>query len=59
MNCPRCIHRYQKVADLYLSAEEGEAPLPGWKQIGMVQEALYPKVDPKAPPSSKIFWPII
>jgi len=43
VNCPRYIHRYQKVADSkYLPAEEGEAPLPGWKRIDIVQEALPP-----------------
>jgi uncharacterized protein len=45
VNCPRYIHRYQKVADSkYLPVEGSEAPLPGWKRIDAVQEAL-PSVD--------------
>lgn len=43
VNCPRYIHRYQKVADSkYLPDEGGEEPLPAWKRIDIVQEALPP-----------------
>ncbi len=40
-NCPRYIHRYQKVDDSkYLPSEGSEAPLPAWKRIDIVQQAL-------------------
>lgn len=45
VNCPRYIHRYQKIAESkYVAAEGHEAPLPGWKRIDIVQEAL-PSLD--------------
>jgi len=45
VNCPRYIHRYQKIAESkYVAAEGDEAPLPGWKRIDIVQEAL-PSLD--------------
>jgi hypothetical protein len=45
VNCPRYIHRYEKIAESkYLPAEGDEAPLPGWKRIDIVQEAL-PSLD--------------
>jgi hypothetical protein len=41
VNCPRYIHRYEKIAESkYVVAEGDEAPLPGWKRIDIVQEAL-------------------
>ncbi len=43
VNCPRYVHRYEKVADSkYLPDAQGQAPLPGWKRIGVVQDALAP-----------------
>ena len=45
VNCPRYIHRYEKIAESkYVVAEGDEAPLPGWKRIDIVQEAL-PSLD--------------
>ncbi|MGB5087277.1 MAG: pyridoxamine 5'-phosphate oxidase family protein [Methylocystis silviterrae] len=45
VNCPRYIHRYEKIAESkYVTAEGDEAPLPGWKRIDIVQEAL-PSLD--------------
>ena len=45
VNCPRYIHRYEKIAEFkYVAAEGDEAPLPGWKRIDIVQEAL-PSLD--------------
>jgi uncharacterized protein len=41
VNCPRYIHRYEKVAgSKYLPCEGSEAPLPGWKRIDIAQQAL-------------------
>jgi uncharacterized protein len=43
VNCPRYIHRYQKIDDSkYLPSDGSEAPLPGWKRIDLIQEALSP-----------------
>ncbi|MBG0800718.1 pyridoxamine 5'-phosphate oxidase family protein [Methylocystis sp. H4A] len=45
VNCPRYIHRYEKITESkYVAAEGDEAPLPGWKRIDIVQEAL-PSLD--------------
>lgn len=43
VNCPRYIHRYEKVADsAYLPDAAREAPLPGWKRLDIAQEAITP-----------------
>lgn len=43
VNCPRYIHRYEKIADsTYLPDACGEAPLPGWKRLDIAQEAITP-----------------
>lgn len=42
-NCPRYIHRYQKVAQSrYVPNAECETPLAGWKQVDIVQDVLSP-----------------
>jgi hypothetical protein len=44
VNCPRYIHRYEKTAgSKYLPDPTGDAPLPGWKRLGLAQEALTTK----------------
>jgi predicted pyridoxine 5'-phosphate oxidase superfamily flavin-nucleotide-binding protein len=40
-NCPRYVHRYQKVqASRYVPRTECKTPLAGWKRIDMIQEDL-------------------
>lgn len=40
-NCPRYVHRMQKVADSrYVPAADGSAPLAGWKRLDFIQPAL-------------------
>jgi len=40
-NCPRYVHRYEKVrASRYVPREECETPLAGWKRIDIVQSSL-------------------
>lgn len=41
INCPRYIHRHEKRADSrYVPASDGAAPLPAWKRLDIVQEAI-------------------
>ncbi|MGD9897302.1 MAG: pyridoxamine 5'-phosphate oxidase family protein [Candidatus Methylacidiphilaceae bacterium] len=41
VNCPRYIHKYQKLgSSKYLPASGRETPVPAWKRIDVVQEAL-------------------
>ena len=45
INCPRYIHRYERVASSrYVPRQDVETPLAGWKRIDMVQEDL-PRAD--------------
>lgn len=40
-NCPRYVHRYQKVgASRYVPRTTGETPIAGWKNVDLVQDAL-------------------
>jgi hypothetical protein len=40
-NCPRYVHRYQKVqASRYVPRTECKTPLAGWKRIDMIQDDL-------------------
>ncbi|MGO9136035.1 MAG: pyridoxamine 5'-phosphate oxidase family protein [Methylovirgula sp.] len=49
INCPRYIHRYQKLAtSKYVPIDGCETPPPGWKRIDIVQEALPAKDQGKA-----------
>ncbi len=48
-NCPRYVHRYQKVkTSRYVPREACETPLAGWKRIDIVQDALPAKDQGKA-----------
>lgn len=41
LNCPRYIHKYQKLGtSKYVPARGKETPFPAWKRIDIVQEAL-------------------
>lgn len=41
INCPRYIHRYQKIAaSQYVPSETGDAPYAQWKRIDALQEVL-------------------
>ena len=43
MNCPRYVHRYQKVSrSRYVPNDEAETPLCEWKRIDMLQDVLRP-----------------
>ena len=43
MNCPRYVHRYQKVSrSRYVPNDETETPLCEWKRIDMLQDVLRP-----------------
>ena len=40
-NCPRYVHKYQRVAkSKFVPAPDIETPIPGWKRIDQVQDAL-------------------
>lgn len=44
MNCPRYVHRYQKVqTSRYVPKENVETPFCEWKRIDMMQDVLRPK----------------
>ena len=44
VNCPRYIHRYKRIStSKYVPHPEGQAPLPPWKRIEGLQDALLPK----------------
>ncbi len=44
VNCPRYIHRCEKVqASKYVPDGDGKAPMPGWKRIDLIQDALPPR----------------
>ena len=44
INCPRYVHRYQKVdPSRYVPRAAGETPLAEWKRIDMLQDVLPPK----------------
>ncbi len=41
INCPRYIHPHQKLTvSRYVPARDGAAPLPAWKRLDIVQEAI-------------------
>jgi predicted pyridoxine 5'-phosphate oxidase superfamily flavin-nucleotide-binding protein len=41
VNCPRYIHRYQRTdTSAYVPAADRETPIPAWKRIDFVQDAL-------------------
>lgn len=41
INCPRYIHPHQKLSNSrYVPAPDGVAPLPAWKRLDIVQEAI-------------------
>lgn len=43
MNCPRYVHRYQKVQrSRYVPQQDAETPLCEWKRIDMMQDVLRP-----------------
>ena len=43
MNCPRYVHRYQKVSrSRYVPNDKAETPLCEWKRIDMLQDVLRP-----------------
>ena len=43
VNCPRYIHRYEKVGlSKYVPQPDAQAPLPGWKRLDIVQDAIKP-----------------
>lgn len=46
INCARYIHKHERLegTNKYVPDESGEAPLPAWKRIDLIQEAL-PEVD--------------
>lgn len=49
MNCPRYIHKYQRLdQSRYVPDANGQAPMPAWKRIDLVQEDLRPKDQGKA-----------
>jgi len=49
MNCPRYIHRFQKVStSRYVPAENAETPFCEWKRIGELRQALPAKDQPRA-----------
>jgi hypothetical protein len=44
INCPRYIHPHQKLADSqYVPDSNATAPLPAWKRLDIVQEAISPR----------------
>ena len=44
VNCPRYVHKYQKVdPSKYVPRTECATPLAGWKHIDMIQEVLPPR----------------
>jgi hypothetical protein len=44
MNCPRYIHRYQRVkTSRYVPQEDAETPVCEWKRVDAVQDVLRPK----------------
>ena len=48
-NCPRYVHRYQKVgASRYVPREQCQTPFAGWKRIDIIQDALPAKDQGKA-----------
>jgi len=48
-NCPRYVHRYQKVkASRYVPRAQCETPLAGWKRIDLIQADLPAKDQGKA-----------
>ena len=43
-NCPRYVHRYDKVAtSRYVPSEAAPTPVAGWKRIDILQDALPPR----------------
>lgn len=44
VNCPRYIHKHQRIATSpYVPQLDGQAPLPPWKRIEGLQDALLPR----------------
>jgi hypothetical protein len=44
MNCPRYVHRYEKVsASRYVPRADVETPLCEWKRIDAIQDVLRPR----------------
>ncbi|MGQ0673851.1 MAG: pyridoxamine 5'-phosphate oxidase family protein [Hyphomicrobium sp.] len=55
MNCPRYVHRYQKIArSRYVPAAGAETPLCEWKRIDMLADALPAKDVPKVASAGSI-----
>lgn len=53
-NCPRYIHRYEKVeASVFVPRAGCQTPVPGWKRSGWARDAL-PKDDPARDPSADV-----
>jgi uncharacterized protein len=43
VNCPRYVHRYQRVGQSkYVPVAKKETPIPAWKRMDIVQDALLP-----------------
>jgi hypothetical protein len=54
-NCPRYVHRYQKVAQShYVPHPECETPIAGWKRVDLIQDALPERDVAKARSASRI-----
>lgn len=44
MNCPRYIHKHKRVeTSRYVPDADGNAPMPGWKRLDLIQDDLVPK----------------
>jgi hypothetical protein len=49
INCPLSIHPHQKLAySRYVPRSDGAAPLPAWKRLDIVQEAISAKIVSKS-----------
>jgi len=50
MNCPRYVHRYQKIEpSKYAPGVEAETPFCAWKRIDIVQDVVRPEEQEKCP----------
>jgi hypothetical protein len=53
-NCPRYVHRYQKVqASAFVPREDCETPVPSWKRAGWAVDVL-PEGDPALDPNATV-----
>ena len=49
VNCPRYVHRYRRVAtSKYVPDAEGAAPMPAWKRVDFLADALPPRDEGRA-----------